>query len=215
MTSSPMFAAAPVCLRSSLFVACALGCAAAPGFAQMAPKLEPVAASQEFPNLALELSLYKYENGKVYGRKTSGQPNAGKLLGKGAARDTDTTQAESLRIGEAVVACVYASRAGTLTIWSQLGAAPPIKVYPNKYTPSAAGAGRIGSDEEVCVGQAQDFRLRVAGKAGEIDKVYAHWAPDMSAQLAESDFPAIGRAARASKATATYASSTVQFRIAN
>jgi hypothetical protein len=182
---------------------------ASPVSAQLTPRLEAVAANQEYRNLELELALFKFEGDKKYGRKTAGV----KPILKRSSRDADASATESLPSGELVVVCVLASQTGTLTLWSQMDDQQPVKIYPNKFTAAVQGAGRIDADEEVCVGHTKEFRLRVAGKEGQIDKVYAHWAPQASGQLDDGDFPAIGRSTRVPKSAATYASTTLQFRV--
>jgi len=177
--------------------------------AQVGPKLEAVASNQEYGSLALDLTLFEFEGEKSYGRKGSGN----KLIAKRTSRDADAGPAQTLPVGKLVVACVYASQSGTLTLWSQIDDQRPVKIFPNEFTTAVKGAGQIAADSEVCVGNTQEFRLRVSGSDGQLDKIYAHWAPQAGGQLEPGDFPAIGRSARASKSAATYASSTVQFRV--
>ena len=178
---------------------------------------EPVAAVQDYRGMNLELTLYKYEDGKTYGGAKSAQTNNSKLLASKASRDGGGQEATAtVAIGERVVACVTSSQAGTLTLWSQLDDQPPVKIYPNKFTTSvSAGSAAVTAGNEVCVGHNSEFRLRVAGQPGQTDKVYAHWAPDASGQLETTDFPAIGRSARVQRSAATYASVTVAYKLTN
>lgn len=180
-----------------------------PAAAQSNARLETVADTQEYGDTALELNLYQFEGQRAYGRKASNQ----QPLAKRASRDVDAGQMPAVPAGTLVVACVYASRAGTLTLWSQMDDQRPVKVFPNRFTESVKGAGSIGADEEVCIGNTPEFRLRVAGVDGQVDRIYAHWAPTSGGQLGESDFPVIGKAPRASRSAASYASATVYLRV--
>jgi hypothetical protein len=175
----------------------------------LAPKLEAVATNQAYIGLTLELAMYEYEGDRRYGRQATGS----KVITKRSSSDPDPGPAVELPIGKQVVICVFASQTGTLTLWSQLDDQQPDKIYPNAFTPSVKGAGPINANEEVCVGDTPAFRLRVAGQPGQLDRVYAHWAPLTGGQLDASDFPAIGRAARSSRTAATYGSATVVFRV--
>lgn len=175
----------------------------------LTPKMEAVAANQEYAGLALELALYEYEGDKSYGRSAT----TSKVIAKRSSADADAGAQSVVPLRKLVVACVHASQSGTVTLWSQLDDQQPIKIYPNKFTQAIQGAGRIAANEEVCVGHTKEFRLRVTGNEGQLDKIYVHWAPDASAQLDQNDFPVIGRAVRATKSAATYASATVQFKV--
>jgi len=175
----------------------------------LVPKLEAVAANQEYRGLTLELTMYEYEGDRRYGR----QGTASKVITKRSSSDPDPGPEVELPMGKQVVICVFASQTGTLTLWSQLDDKQPDKVYPNAFTPTVKGAGPITANEEVCVGHTPEFRLRVSGQTGQVDRVYAHWAPVHGGQLDASDFPAIGRAARTTRSAATYGSATVQFRV--
>jgi len=191
-----------------LLVLCATQ--ASPVHAQaMSGRLEAVATTQAYSGLSLELVMFEYEDGKTYGR----QGTAKKVITKSASGDAAASAEVQLPLGKDVVICVWASQAGTLTLWSQIDDKRPDKIYPNSRTPSVKGAGPIKANEEVCVGHTPEFRFRVTGQPGQLDKVYAHWAPPTGGQLNPEDFPAIGRSAPAPGATATYASATVQFRI--
>jgi hypothetical protein len=175
----------------------------------MGPRLEAVAATQAYSGLSLELVMYEFESGKTYGR----QGTAKKVIAKSSSGDAAAAPEVQLPLGRDVVICVWASQAGTLTLWSQVDDKRPDKIFPNARTPSIKGASPIQANEEVCIGHAQEFRFRVTGQAGQLDKVYAHWAPATGGQLNPEDFPAIGRSAPTPGGASTYASATVQYRI--
>ena len=183
--------------------------------AQIASKLNPeaVSESQQFRDTTLELSVYLFEEGRSYGRRQSTQGAKAPLLVKKSSSDRSTGDSPSAKIGESVVLCVYSSHAGTLTLWSKVDDNQPVMVYPNQFTKSLQGAGPIGADEEVCIGDTSEFRLRVRGKDGQIDTIYAHWAPESGGQLGINDFPQIGKSTRVSRSAATHGAATVRYRI--
>lgn len=198
-------AAFAVALSATIF----LGPAVA--LAQSGSRLDPeaVAETQAYRDTVLELSIYQFEEGRSYGRKSGGA----RLLAKKSSRDRDAGEPMNIRIGDSVVVCVYSSHQGTLTLWSKVGDKKPATVYPNQYTPALQGAGPIGADEEVCVGHTKEFRLRVRGEDGQIDTVYAHWAPGSEGQLEASDFPEIGRTKSVGRSESKYGAATVRYRI--
>lgn len=174
---------------------------------------EPVAETQAYRDTTLELAIYEFEEGRAYGRKHAAKSGGARLIAKRSSKDQDASEQGAIRVGASVVLCVYASQQGTLTIWSRVGDKKPAVVYPNQYTPSLQGAGPIGADEEVCVGHTKEFRLRVRGEDGQIDTVYAHWAPSSEGQLAANDFPEIGRSKSVGRSESKYGAATVRYRI--
>ena len=127
--------------------------------------------------------------------------------GSGRTLRNHPTEVDELRVGDPVQICFRVSQPGYVSLWSQDKGAPPVQIYPNRFT---AGSGLV-DEMEHCLGRAgAGYSFEVQGPVGE-SLVFMHYSPDESNQISQEDYPVITRVR--GNGFGPYASSTVSFRI--
>ncbi len=127
---------------------------------------------------------------------------SGRTLHGGGLRSSDI-----LRIGDRVQICFQVSQPGYISLWSQDGDAQAQQIFPNQYSP---GGGRVDATEQCLGNQGDGFAFEVEGPVGD-SLVFLHYSGDEAEQIGQEDYPVIRHIQ--SRAPASYASSTISFRI--
>lgn len=118
-----------------------------------------------------------------------------------------------LRRGEYIEVCFSATRTGYISLWSiHPTQGHPVVVYPNPYSHpgQAVTSVALAANSVQCVGDQQDFRLRVDGDPDLAHRVYIQWTAQQGQQLTEADYPVLVRSVGSS---VPYASTTIHYRV--